>query len=480
MQKAYDTILQSEVSADLAAQNGSFEPYRYECACCGEEVYIAAAQSTSMVPHFRHRNGNNDVKCENYLGQYGTISIDSRSRKSNCERVEFYFENSTKTFSIGLRFSDEEINAYEEHNAIFELRLSSVTQAFFTLPINNMNFAPETTTLIPISQFSFSYFLSNTLNGTKRKYDLFKSDNIPIFFKLQGNDSNHRAKLVRSTVLYTNVSYFAVFQSQYSLSREICFFNNSYDIYEEDTFTFETMGKKFFGELFSIKSKSTQLENLLLSWGYQLEASETLTLLWPPATLVNDASVIDSDWAFLYSSFELQAHGNINVHSDNIYKTLDRVSRVLIKPNTKIAKKNTEITIDCDRQHNDNYDDLPSTVSNVETYTVLDDSTYFLFSSSGVKPLRKGQSVLLTQHDEIRCYQNGYLIGRIYALQQKKLSGDFLLNDILLHYKYVETFDESIFDLHKLSITAFQYIEKCKVSGLINIAAKRFMEEGWL
>ena len=28
MHKAYDTILQSEVSAVLAAQNGGFEPYR--------------------------------------------------------------------------------------------------------------------------------------------------------------------------------------------------------------------------------------------------------------------------------------------------------------------------------------------------------------------------------------------------------------------------------------------------------------------
>lgn len=58
MRKAYDTILQSEVSADLAAKSGGFEPYRYECACCGEEVYVAAAYSTSIVPHFRHRSGN--------------------------------------------------------------------------------------------------------------------------------------------------------------------------------------------------------------------------------------------------------------------------------------------------------------------------------------------------------------------------------------------------------------------------------------
>ena len=69
MQKAYDTFLQSEVSASLAAKAGSFEPYRYECAHCGEEVRLAAVGSISMVPHFRHRSGNSDVECELYLGQ---------------------------------------------------------------------------------------------------------------------------------------------------------------------------------------------------------------------------------------------------------------------------------------------------------------------------------------------------------------------------------------------------------------------------
>ena len=61
---AYDTFLQEVVSSELAAQNSADEPYRYECACCGEEVFIAAKYSNSMVAHFRHRSGNNDVDCE--------------------------------------------------------------------------------------------------------------------------------------------------------------------------------------------------------------------------------------------------------------------------------------------------------------------------------------------------------------------------------------------------------------------------------
>lgn len=91
MRKAYDTFLQSEVPADLAAKSAGLEPYRYECAHCGEEVRLAAVGSISMVAHFRHRSGNNEVECEEYLGQYGAINIDFRSRKSKNERAEILF-----------------------------------------------------------------------------------------------------------------------------------------------------------------------------------------------------------------------------------------------------------------------------------------------------------------------------------------------------------------------------------------------------
>lgn len=477
MRKAYDTILQSEVSADLAAKSGGFEPYRYECACCGEEVYIAAAYSTSMVPHFRHRSGNNDVECKNYLGQYGAISIDSRSRKSNRERVEFYFEKSNKTFSLGLRFSGDEINVYEQHNVVFELRSSAAEQAFFALPINSTNFAPDAPTLIPINKFSFSYFLSNTLNGTKRKYDFFKFGNSPIFFKLQGNDSDYKAKLVRGAVLYTNVPYFIVFQSQYSVPQEVRF---SDEIHVDETFCFETMGRKFLGKVLTIKNKTTQIDALVLSWGYQLEASEMLTLLWPPAALVNNVSVIDSGYAFLYSSFELQAHGNINVHSEDIYRVTNGVSKVSVKLKTKVFKKNVEIIIDKGEQHPYGFDEIPSTESSASTYTVPDDSTYFLFNRSGVKRLSKGQSVSLTPQGEIRRYYYGYPTDRIYHRQQEELTGELLLDDILSHYRRTEIFDKSVFSSYALSKTASQYIKKCEASGIINTVAKQFIEEGRL
>ncbi len=63
MDKAFDVVLQSEVDATVIAKNSyrfSGERFRYQCLCCGEEVYLAAADSSERSPHFRHWRGNND------------------------------------------------------------------------------------------------------------------------------------------------------------------------------------------------------------------------------------------------------------------------------------------------------------------------------------------------------------------------------------------------------------------------------------
>lgn len=480
MRKAYDTFLQSEVSADLAGKSGGFEPYRYECAHCGEEVRLAAVGSVCMVPHFRHRSGNNDVECEKYLGQYGTINIDSRSRKSKSERAEFYFDKSTKMFFLGLRFSDDEITAYEQPTTYFELRSSAQEQAFLALRINNRNFDPDVLRMIPLENFSYNYFLSNTCNGIKRKYELFNrinrnSGNAPTFFKIQGNDSNYKAKLVRSTVLYTNVPYFVAFQGQHSFPQDCCLPS---DIKVDDTFQFETMGRKFLGKILTIKYKTTQINSFITSWGYQLEVSETLTLLWPPAALLNEVSMIDANAVFLFSSFELEAHGNINVHSEDIKKIAKGVSKVSVNSKIKIYRKNAEININKEEKNSTSFDPLPITERQESVYTVPDNSTYFLFNRSGVTSINKGQSVLLTPGSLIRHYRSGYLNGLVYPLKQSKLSGEQLLNDILAHYKRTENFSIDAFDSLELSEAASLYIEKCIETGLINSAVKHFIKEG--
>lgn len=68
MQKAFDTLLQTVVPADIASMNKADESFRYECMCCGEEVTLAAKNSYYKVAHFKHKSGNNDKECEHYIG----------------------------------------------------------------------------------------------------------------------------------------------------------------------------------------------------------------------------------------------------------------------------------------------------------------------------------------------------------------------------------------------------------------------------
>ncbi|WP_312102591.1 hypothetical protein [Pygmaiobacter massiliensis] len=475
VRKAYDTFLQSEVSADLAAKSGGLEPYRYECAHCGEEVRLAAAGSTSMVAHFRHLSGNNDVDCEKYLGQYGSISIDARSRKSRNERAEFYFDSGSKMFYLGLCFSKNEIDTYEEESARFELRTTAQGQPFSSLRINNINFLPDTPRMIPIDQFSYCYYLSNTLNNVKRRYDFFKKDGLATFFKIQGNDDYYRARLIRSTILYTDVPYFVAVEGQYSFPQSSCFIS---DVEISDTCRFETMGRRVLGQVLTIKNKTSDVEALFASWGYQVEASETLTLLWPPATQINEASVVCSENAFLFSSFNLEPHGNINVHSLDIQVLGSGVSKISVHSRVKVLRKNAEIIIDRDTACPADYDPLPLAECHAHVYTVSDDNTYFLFNRSGATLIVKGQSVLLTLGSFVKRYTSGYLDGVIYPRQQKGLSGELFLNDLLAHYKRTENFSLDSFAALDLSDTASRYIEECIETGVINSAAKRFIEEG--
>ncbi len=457
MHKAYDTFLQSEVSADLAAKVGDSDPYRYECANCGEEVRLAAVDSDSMVPHFRHRSGNSNVECEYYLGQYRDYNTDGSSRKSKTERAEFYFDSNRKMFCLGLRFSSKEISYYEQNPASFELRGEAETKILYTLLINSSNFVADDQRMILLDKFSHDYFLSNTSSGIKRKYEVFNrtGNNVPTFFKVLTRNCDNLAKLVRSSILYTNVPYFVAFQNKYYTPTDINWPN---DINIVSSLKFETMGRKFLGKVITITSKTAQIVSLLSKWGYELEASETLALLWPPSVFVNDTALISKDSAFLYSTFELLAHGNINVHSKDIIKIADGLSKVSVTFKAKVYKRNAELIIERYYPTQDCNSAINMFNKRVDKYVAIDDST-FLFNRSGVSLLSKGVTTYLTPGSEIRHYSSCYLDGLIMPLEHPKAKGEELLHDILIYYKRTEPFKWDDFEWQRLSDIAKQYIE---------------------
>lgn len=476
MLKAYDTFLQAIVHAKSASENGGSEAYRYECAHCGEEVRLAAVGSKSMVAHFRHRRGNNNVDCEKYLGQHVAIGVDSRSQRIRNIRAEFYFDSNSETFLLSLCFNEDEINMYEDASAKFELSVSTQSQAFCTLAINKINCMPDIPILIPINCFSYDYFLSNTLDNTKKRYTFFKKDDSPIFFKILGNDSEYRAKLVCSTILYTNVPYFVVTDNN-SLLRTNHLPNEIEISYK---LNFETMNRSFTGQVITIKNKTSDIESLLSSWGYQIETSESLTLLWPPAAQIGEVSVVCSNEAFLFSSFKLKPHGNINISSMDITEIGSDISNISIHSKVKILRKNVEFIIDKQKIHPVYHKALPLEETFARTYKVQGNGTCYLFNRSGTTLIGDGSLVSLTPKSLIRRYDSGYLSEIIYPLKQNELSGAKLLNDLLAHYKRTESFSSKFFTNLELSATALKYIEECAKTGVINSAAKRFIEEGQL
>lgn len=478
MRKAYDIILSDYVDAEAAAKSGGFEPYRYECACCWEEVHLCAAESRDHATHFRHRSGNNNVECENYLGNRNAIISNALSHRNVRDKIEFYFSNSTKLFSIGIRFDADEISAYEQNGTSFQVRTSYTAKPSISIPIRKSRFYPGISELLPINEFSWEYYVSSSSDSKPHKFELFRKDGrgylYPSFFKIQtqGDDSHFSAKLVRSDTLYTDTPYLIVFTHSYhTLSFQ-------HDVQVGKVIRFKTMGRDFVGLIVVFTQKTARVEQQLRVWKYKLEANETLTLLWPPSSLVNESMRICTDYAYLFSTFELQAHGNINVHSDDILRIGNGVSKVSINSRTKIYKKNAELVLEKCKEILYEYDVIFVSKEISKSYVASDDGAY-IFNSSGVSPMSKGISVFLTLDSKVRHYSFGYIDSIItVANDSVALTGDRLLQDILMHYKRMEAFNWADYESLEISYTAFQYIESCKKIGLINSAAKRFIKEG--
>lgn len=476
MRKAYDTILSDYVDAESAAQSGGDEPYRYECACCWEEVRLCAIGSWNQATHFRHRNGNNNVECENYLGNRNTIISNATSRRNIRDKIEFYFSNTTKMFSIGVKFSDEEIEVYERSGASFQVRSASSIKPVISIPISSRRFLPDVSEIIPISEFSWEYYVSPSSDSKQPRYEVFRKDGrgnlYPSFFKIQadGDDNTFQAKLIRSGTLYTNTPYLIVFTHHYYTMS----FQN--DVKVDKVLKFRTMERDFTGVLITFTKRTEKIEQQLKAWKYKLETNETLTLLWPPSSKINESMLISSTYAYIFSSFKIQAHGNINVHSEDIVRLGEGVSKISINRQTKVYKKNAELVLNHHKDSNDRHTMLSIVRETSKNYAVPDDGVY-LFNRYGAHPMSKGMSILLTAESEIRHYSFSYL-DRIVRAPKKANALVCDLHDMLKHYKRTEDFNGSDYESLDLSPVAFQYIKSCEKTGKINSAAKYFIEEG--
>jgi len=476
MLNAYDTILQTEVDAKLAVQDCGHEQYRYVCTYCGEEAFIAALFSKKQSVHFRHRNGDNDKDCPFYLGGFNDSSISSQLnqlKKNAYERVDFYFDCANKVFKIGLRLSVSEIQEYENHKISFELRTNNSSEPFATIKVNATNFLSDELTLIPINAFSLDYHLSNTYNKQNRTYSVFKRKT-PTVFKVLGNEDVFNARMVQGKTLFTNTRYFVLFQSGHPIQLS----HEGMDI--SDPLQVDTMGNSFTGIIIKIQNKTSRVESLVNSWGYELEESDTLTLLWPPATFSDDIANVRGNSVFLHTSFTLRAQNNISVKSIDIQQICENVTNISFNTGFRVFRRNAEIQIRYEKSQDSTYDENKSHTNITRCFTVLGDFSYFYFGMDGVLPLRVGQIVNMTQQSMIKGFNSSYLCKTILPLPHTELAGQDLLADILAHSKRVEPLVTEVFNSLQLTDLAMEYTSECEAAGRISSVVKQYILEGKL
>lgn len=473
MLTAFDTLLQTVVTANSAAINGDNEAFRYECLCCGEEVFLAAQDSNYMATHFRHRSGNNDKDCELYLGQYGVIQ-DSKNRRNKQERIEFYYNNSTKCFYVSLNFSAEEIHEYEQVGAMLEIRESRNAKPFFNTSIDHSTFSDGVPERFVLDKNATPYFVSNTLNNKKREYYVFNYDS-PSFFKILSNDPDDEgfiAKLIRSKSIHTGVRYFIAWPGRNTAQIKL---KSIPDVFVENETQFITLGRTtVWGMVVSFKNKNPLLDSILNDWGYNLDVSESVSLLWPPAYEKGEKLVVSSSQLYLRSSFRFQEFGNINITEKCITEITNSITKISLHEPIHILKKNAELEI---------YKEFLSTpTQTIEVkegqatcFCVPQDNSFFLFSDFGVEKLSEGQKVYLTQNSYIAEYVDNLLVRTISFLEPSIPDIEAIFYEIISCYWITKNYQDIFAESLPQSIK--EYLETCKDTMRINQAVERLIKD---
>ncbi len=472
MHTAFDTLLQTVVTAEKAAVNGDNEAFRYECLCCGEEVFLAAQDSIYKATHFRHKSGNNDKDCELYLGQYGTIPS-SYSRRNKQERVEFYYDNKTKCFSISFTFSEEEISEYEKAGAILEIRESRNSPPFFYTQIDPLVFSEGKPGKFILDKKATPYYISNTLNNKKREYYVFNCDS-PSFFKILSSDPDDEcfsAKWIRSKSIYTGVRYFISWPGRNTAQIKL---KNIPDVRVEKETQFTTLGRTtVWGMVVSFKDKNPLLDSILSEWGYNLDASENVSLLWPPAYEKNEKLFVTSAKLYLYSTFKFQGLGNINTTDKCISKISDSITMVFMYDPIHILKKNAELEV-----YNEplapEIQILRASIEETGVFCVPKGNSFFLFSELGTNRLSAGQKIFLTPSTFICEYAGNTLIRLIKLSNHVESDIETKFYEIMSNYWITKEYQETIAGIFPQSIK--DYLERCKSTGRINVAVEQLVK----
>ena len=472
MQTAFDTLLKIVVTAENAAENGDNETFRYECLCCGEEVFLAAQDSIYKATHFRHKNRNNDKDCELYLSQYGKIHLPYR-RRNKQEHVEFYYSNNTKCFSVGFNFSEEEISEYERAGALLEIRDNRNSLPFFNTQIDHSIFSAGISERFILDKKAIPFYISNTLNNKKHEYYVFNYD-APSFFKILSSnpdDEDFNAKLIRSRTIYIGVKYFIAWLGRNTAQIKL---KNLSDVLIEKEIQFEPFERTttVWGMVVSFKSKNAKLDSILNEWGYDLVLSESVSLLWPPAYEKGEKLAVSSSELYLYSSFTFQGLGNINTPDKYISKISDNITKVSLHDAIHIFKKNAELEI-FKEPLSPTIQTLEVKVEETDSFCVPDTNTFFLYSELGANKLTEGQKVFLTPDTFVVEFFGNTMTRIIRFPESVEPTIEEKFFEIISNFWITKEYQE--ISSVSLPQTLSNYLDYCKCTKRINVAVEKLI-----
>ena len=260
MIQAFDVLLQIPVTADIAAKNRIDEPFRYECLCCGEEVYIAATNSTKKAPHFRHRRGNSDRECELYLGSTGIAGALNAAQKRTHSRTEIYFDIKQKIFYAAVSFPKEKLQEFEDKSCILEFHSTYNSPPYEKVRINHQNFAPDSMVQFPLKLTTNDCYITISGANYRSHYEILSNNDFPTFFKITlGENSGNFARRIVGGKIYTNTSYYIIAKNQ-KIIQKIVDLGENIAISAVDEIN--ALGSTIYGATLEILSVTPDLSNL--------------------------------------------------------------------------------------------------------------------------------------------------------------------------------------------------------------------------
>lgn len=472
MDYAFDVILKEEEDAKEVAKTARYlfgKRFRYQCLCCGEEVYLAAADSIKRTPHFKHQVGNNDTECELYLGKLGILAKCAAIRKNKKEHIGFFFNIDNKTFEIAFSFSVEEINN-KESLLIFNKFFS---QEFFSIPINKGNLVASVRNYFALIEYSNDYYVSIDSGRTKTLYpDVIKKNGQLNIYRV--NQQNNHYKLHNSDTLYTDYWYLAVSEEKENIEELMKLQGLTA---EETASSFTTLGKLFYSIKFLVNYITEAASRFFYSQDLKVDNSETLSILWPPVIKKETEYASESEKVILSSSFELIPHGNIEGENLYIQKICNDVYSVSFKSKVIICEKNVECQIVKEDRAAPAIVNEPPAVVYADKYIIPSDYDYYMFDKNGSTKLLAGARIYLSRLDYIVGYKNNHIKILIKANKQGILDKKQLIETIIKYHPQSEQFDPDEFMNIEADETVLSYIESCYRSGRINTVVKQYIKE---